>query len=213
MSALLDLTGKRFGRWTVVSRAPDIISMGGHRSTAWLCKCQCGNQKVVRAQSLTRGSSCSCGCLHQELRHEITKTHGGTKTRLYHIWASMRQRCTNPNNHAFKDYGGRGIYVCADWQRFDTFRAWALANGYRDDLSIDRIDNNKGYEPENCRWASNSEQSNNQRSNVLITFRGVTKTRSQWAHDLGINPTVLRDRLDRYGWTVERALTEDLRRW
>lgn len=213
MGVFGDLTGKKFGRWTVLSRAPDIVSPSGQHTTAWECLCDCGNKRIVRARSLINGDSQSCGCLHQEMRRVITKKHGETKTRLYHIWASMRQRCNNPNNHAYAGYGGRGIRVCEAWNEYETFAKWARDNGYRDDLSIDRIDNDKGYSPDNCRWASPQVQSNNLRSNVMITFRGETKTRSQWAHELGIRPGFIRDRIDRYGWPVERALTEGLRRW
>lgn len=212
MAAFVDLTGRRFGRWVVISRAPDIVSPSGQHATAWLCNCECGAQKVVRSSTLVKGESQSCGCLHQELRHKLTQTHGGSKTRLFHIWSSMRQRCKNPKNHAYKDYGGRGICVCEEWESFEAFREWAYQNGYKETLSIDRIDNDKGYNPSNCRWTTQVTQSNNQRTNVLITYRGKTKTRSQWAHELGINPNVLRDRIDRYGWSVERALTESPRR-
>lgn len=207
-----DLTGKRFGRLSVVERAPDYVSPKHQHATRWVCACDCGNTKIIIANVLKRGEAQSCGCMHQELRHSLTRTHGESKTRLYHIWNGMRQRCQNENNHAFAHYGGRGISVCEEWQSYTAFREWSLANGYTDELSIDRIDNDKGYCPKNCRWVSQTVQANNQSKNVYLTFRGITKTRSQWAKEIGVSDALLRDRIDRYGWTIERALTTPVRR-
>jgi hypothetical protein len=139
--------------------------------------------------------------------------HGEGKTRLYSSWRSMKQRCQNPRAHAFEEYGGRGIKVCDEWSdSFYAFKEWALSNGYHEGLSIDRIDNDKGYEPSNCRWATRSEQQRNRRNNRMVTFNNETKTMSEWAACLGIERNVLWNRLYRYGWPIERALTEPVRR-
>lgn len=122
----------------------------------------------------------------------------------------MRQRCTNPQKDHYADYGGRGIIVCPEWENsFEAFRDWALANGYRDDLTIDRKDNDGPYSPENCRWATKSEQVNNTRANRYLEYNGERKTIAEWARVVGINPRVIAKRI-RNGWTVERALTEDI---
>ena len=132
--------------------------------------------------------------------------HGGKGTRLYRIWKAMRSRCNNPNTLAYPRYGGRGIGVCKEWDDFSKFRAWAIANGYSDDLSIDRVDNDGGYSPDNCRWATRKEQNTNQRSNRMIEFHGERKTLTEWAALMGLSFTCVDDRLRR-GWSVEKALT------
>lgn len=130
--------------------------------------------------------------------------------RLYRIWAGIRRRCNNPNVPNYKDYGGRGIKVCNEWNSFENFEAWARSNGYADNLSIDRIDTNGDYCPENCRWATDKEQANNKRNNKFITFNGKTQTMKQWAEELGINYSALKCRLQVYGWDIEKALEKEL---
>ena len=170
----------------------------------WNCECKCGNTTIVRASSLLSGDTKSCGCLMKEtLLHE---THGMTNTRLYRIWNGMKDRCKNKNAPEYENYGGRGIRVCQEWlDDFMNFYNWAMANGYRDDLTIDRKDNDKGYSPENCRWATAKEQANNTRSTVFLTYKGETKPVSEWSEITGIRQDTLTYR-KRHGWTDEECI-------
>lgn len=191
------MTGREFGRLTVIKRAEDQISPSGRRRVTWLCQCECGNRTIVLGDNLKKGVSQSCGCLRTEVLHDLRVTHGETDTKLYGVWLAMRRRCDLPTSTYYRHYGGRGIQVCDEWrQSFETFRDWANAHGYAEGLSIDRIDNNKGYNPENCRWVDCVVQANNRRSNRLLTWNGETHNLTQWARIRGINPHTLHTRLD-----------------
>ena len=153
----IDLTGLRFGRLVVIERNGSYVSPKGQAHRKWLCKCDCGNFTTVTASNLRSGETLSCGCLHRETFNN--KKHNGRKTPLYNTWRAMKERCNNPNSIIYKWYGGKGIKVCDEWNDFEAFRDWAITSGYKEGLSIDRIDSNLGYFPENCRWLTRAENS------------------------------------------------------
>jgi hypothetical protein len=204
MPALVDLTDQRFGRLLVIRRDQNI---GPH--AAWLCRCDCGAEKRIIGASLRHGSSQSCGCSSDQMRAAALITHGhakyGERNPVYNIWIAMKGRCHNPTDPAFAYYGGRGIYVCDLWRQ--SFQAFLDYMGPRPDgMTVDRIDNNLGYQPGNCRWADRVTQQNNRRGVRLLTLDNETHTMSQWSRMLGGRPDMVRDRL-RCGWDVRRALT------
>lgn len=183
MSKAVDLTGQRFGRLTVVR----LIGKNHNNKLEWLCKCDCGKEIVAVTGHLKSGHTNSCGCYAQERAKEANITHNGKGTRLYNIWCDIKKRCTNEKFWAYKDYGGRGIKICAAWEHdFECFRKWAEENGYDDSLTIDRIDVNGDYAPDNCRWVNRTVQMNNTRSNHIVTVNGESLTIAQWAERLEI---------------------------
>lgn len=200
---LVDLTGQRFGRLTVISRAENSNS----GKSRWLCRCDCGNECVVHSLSLRSGNTKSCGCLRSEVSQKKATTHGLSKTSLFHVWWAMKSRCANPNNKAYKNYGGRGISVCSEWQDSEPFFEWAFANGYRKGLTIERIDVNGNYEPNNCKWASAKEQARNKTNSRIIEIDGVLKPLAQWCEEYDIDYFVAYQRINKLGWEPKKALT------
>lgn len=198
-----DLTGQQFGRWTVLQYA----GRGKHGEIQYKCRCQCGVERILRRSSLTSGNSKSCGCLSRDIARELNTSHGATGTRLYRIWAGIIQRCCNDRKpYEWEKYGGRGITVCDEWRKsFEAFQDWALSNGYRDELTIDRIDNDGPYCPGNCRWATIYEQNNNKRTSKYISFNGETGTLREFADKYGLAYSCLYARLE-HGWNISEAL-------
>ena len=192
-----DLTGQSFGSLTVLRRSP-AHGNGKKPVTMWVCRCQCGREISVKADSLKSGHTVSCGCL--KVKHMESYKH---KTRLYNIWKCMRQRCNNPNNPNYPHYGGKGVTICEEWKEYVGFRAWAAANGYDDSKSIDRIDVNGNYEPSNCRWADDKTQANNTTRNRRIAFRGRNMTISEIADLLDVSYSTIQHRVER-GQALER---------
>lgn len=174
-----DLTGKKFGMLTVIG-----LQDTDSRKTYWVCQCDCGNIKVVRSDSLQSGAIRSCGCMKKaQEKINLTKHHSHkmSGTRIYHIWRGMKDRCYNVHSPSYYRWGGRGITICDEWKdNFSAFYSWAMENGYSENLTIDRIDNNGNYEPNNCRWATMEEQSRNRQSNVVIQIGNSKRTLKEW---------------------------------
>ena len=213
---LIDLTGQVYGRLTVIKRVDDYISPSGSRKVQWLCKCKCGKEVIVTGNNLRKGNSKSCGCYNRELLAKINLTHNASNTRLYHIWICMKDRCYNPKNKKYKDYGGRGIAICDEWiNDFEAFANWAYDNGYienvsRGECTIDRIDVNGNYCQQNCRWVNQKVQTNNKRNNHYITYNGETHTVTEWNNILGYKKGVLSRRIFS-GWSIEDAFTKPVK--
>jgi len=191
-----NLMGRRFGRLLVIKRAEN-----RNRHVYWRCRCDCGNEVEVRGDALTRGPTVSCGCY----QHDIATKHGMWQSPVYNIWRSMLTRCENPEMHAFDRYGGRGIKVCDRWHDFELFYD-DMGPRPGDSYSLDRIDNNGDYCPDNCRWATKKQQSRNRCNNRIIEADGERRCISEWASIVGIKQGTLTQRLNR-GWTAEEAMT------
>lgn len=197
-----DLTSQKFNRLTVLEKVVGKSSKG-----LWKCRCDCGNIVFATRHDLTSNHKKSCGCFKKDYLSQKSSTHKLTKTRIYKIWIDMKKRCYNHNQKYYCNYGGRGISICDEWkQDFISFYNWSIKNGYNDDLSIDRINNDGDYCPNNCRWANRTTQNNNSRHNRYITYNGKTLTMSQWAKYLNLTYSCLKTRFRR-GWSVEKALT------
>lgn len=267
MAKVIDITNQKFGKLTVIERENN----NRHGQAMWLCKCECGNTKVVNGRDLRNGHTKSCGCeahskstnfkdikgmtfnrltalylqpykksgrsvwhclcicgnevdvTGKELRTNKVKscgclridhpngiTHGMTDTPIYRKWSMMKTRCNNPKRDHYQWYGGKGIKVCNEWLNFENFYSWAMTNGYRDDLTIERIDINKGYEPSNCKWIPLKQQAFNKTNTRRLTFNGKTQSLTEWSIELGWKPWVLSTRLNKYHWSVEKALSTPL---
>jgi hypothetical protein len=197
----VDITGQRYGMLVAIYPTNKRTKNGGY---IWVFKCDCGKVKDIPSNSVRSGLVKSCGCKN--------RTHGESSSRLFTIWVDMKQRCENPNVPHYRLYGGKGITVCDDWHDFIQFQKWSYKNGYSDSLTIDRIDNKKGYTPENCRWVTNKRQQRNRTNNHLITYKGETHCISEWSEILKISRVAISLRLSRYGFTVEDAFTKPVRK-
>ena len=199
MGKFEDLTGKTFNRLTVIKRA-EIEK----KEVYYLCKCTCGNEKIIRGKDLKYNKIKSCGCLNKEKTIERNTKHSLRHTRIYRIWLLMKNRCLNSKYHLFKNYGGRGITICNEWKNdFMSFYNWAMTNGYQDDLTIDRIDVNGNYEPSNCRWATRLQQQRNTTRLRKITYKNETHCISEWAEILGLEYNTLYHRFRRNNYSED----------
>ena len=189
--------GDKFGRWKVVNEAEDKKA---------LCQCECGTERLVYIDNLVRGKTKSCGCYRKEYLADI-KTNGARDNhKLYQVWNGMKYRCYDKKSKSYKDYGERGIAVCKEWKDdFPGFLKWSLENGYEEGLTIDRIDNDKGYCPDNCRWVNRTVQNRNRRCNHYIEIDGETKTLVEWSLISGLKRQTIQSRI-RYGWSGKDLL-------
>lgn len=200
MKPALELTGLRFGRWRVLYRNGTVKGRG---NTLWRCRCDCGTERDVVGVTLNSGASTSCGCLAVENMRKSKIKHGLAGSRLHSIWKNMRRRCLVPTNPSYANYGGRGITICDEWSDFGAFHQWAMSSGYRDDLTIERVNVDKGYSPSNCTWITRGEQNHNQRRTAR------RKDGTPWhliAKSNGIRQIVFKSRIS-YGWSYEEAAT------
>lgn len=206
--ATLDLRGQRFGKLTAIEPTGE-KSKSGH-NWIWLCRCECGNYKKVNTGNLRSGQTISCGCHRKERMGKLNLSHGGRQERLYLVWMDMRRRCRDEKDLEYHNYGGRGISVCREWESYENFRKWAKEQGYDESAAqgkctLDRINVNGNYCPENCRFVDMKVQNNNRRNNLLLEYRGRVQTAAQWERELGFGKGVVASRIRR-GWSVEKAL-------
>lgn len=199
MGKIKDIVGQRFGRLVVIGYAEK-----GHYN----CICDCGNTRKVLRQNLIKGRQISCGCYAKEINRHRMSTHGMTKTPLYRVWNSMKNRCKNPNVKCYSTYGARGLTVCDEWRNnFLAFYNWAIDNGWKQGLQIDRISNDDGYNPKNCRIVTQIENENNRRNNKIIEYKSKKYTITQLANEFGFNRNLIYKRIFMLGWDVEEAIT------
>ena len=197
-----NITGERFNRLTAVK----YVGVNKHKHSVWECRCDCGKTVNIPIGALRTGNTKSCGCLNLELISSMNRTHGRSRTPEYRNWCAMKERCNSPYHKNYSDYGGRGIRVCERWD--SSFENFLADMGPRPFLkaTVERIDSSKGYSPDNCRWATQKEQTRNKRNTVFLEFKGERKSVGEWAERLGVKIGFITQRL-RLGWSVERALT------
>lgn len=215
MTLPVEIVGQRFGRLVVLRR----VENDRHGKSQWVCRCDCGNETTTRANTLLKGETRSCGCLHLETVRVSRLTHGaasrlrndGQQDPVYRVWCAAKGRCHNPTDKSYINYGQRGIKMCKRWR--ESFEA------FRDDMgprpvggTLERQDNDGNYDPDNCRWATGAEQARNKRTNIKITWKGETRCLYDWAHELGMKPMTLYFRIQTSGWTVYRAFTTPVRK-
>lgn len=200
MGKIKDMTGKKIGRLTVIK----YVYTDKRNNAVWQCKCECGNIVEVRGDTLRSGNTKSCGCL--------CTTHHKSNTRLYHTWQQMKGRCYNKNNKDYHDYGARGIIVYSEWKHnFEAFYNWAMNNNYQENLTIDRINSNGNYTPDNCRWVDITTQNRNKRNNINFEYKGETHCLTEWCKILGLKYNRVRNRVRRLNWPIEKALELEVR--
>lgn len=198
-----NLINKRFGKLLVVEKS-NIKS----QKVYWKCLCDCGKTTHVTTSNLTCNRIKSCGCLKINKLIERSSIHSKRNTKLYEVWKTIKQRCLNKNNYSYHNYGGRGIKICDEWKNdFMSFYNWSMENGYKEGLTIDRINNNGNYEPSNCRWTTRLVQCNNTRSNRYITINNETKTLADWCRIYDISYNLVKQRETRYNWDIIKAIT------
>lgn len=199
--------GDTFGKLTVIRELPK-----RHGRVHYLCRCDCGKTTVVESYALRHYETLSCGCLQRKRTSESNKTHGMSRSRLYGIFMAMRRRCYVESDHAYKDYGGRGITVCDEWRHsFDNFARWAFASGYTEGLTIDRTDNMSGYRPDNCRWIPEGLQAKNRRMCIMVTIDGTLMCLSDAARHFGVVCPACAQYRVRAGWDPICAVTTPAR--
>lgn len=198
-----DITGQKFGRLTAIK----YVYSDKSRTAVWQCKCNCGNIVNVKGTELRNGQVKSCGCLQKERARMSNTKHGKSNTKLHYIWRGMKQRCYNKNDKHYKYYGARDIAVCEEWKDdFMAFYEWAMNNGYKEGLSLDRINNDGNYEPNNCSWVTMKQQNRNTRHNKNYTINGETHCLKDWCTILKLKYSTVANRINLYNWSIERAL-------
>lgn len=199
-----DIKGKRFGRLVAIK-----FHHVEKQKAFWECLCDCGNKKNIRASDLIKGSITSCGCFRNEILLKRVRKHGKSDTSIYNVWFGMKQRCENQNHTSYKNYGGRGIKVCDRWQNFENFYA-DMGESYKQGLTIERVENNRNYSPDNCEWVTWKKQNNNRRSNRIINLNGVTGTLMSFCEKYDIKYEIAKYRLNK-GWSVEKTFSTPVR--
>lgn len=214
----VDIIGHKFNRITVVSFAYTQKGKGRCYHLFYNCICECGNTCIIEGSKLRNGHTQSCGCYRHKRQVEANTKHNGRYSRLYVVWCDMKGRCYNKNDKRYNCYGARGITVCDEWKNdFNAFQKWAEKTGYnpkakRGECTIDRINNDLGYSPENCRWITNQKQANNKSNNVFLTYKGETKTIAEWSRITGIKQSTIQARIKYQNWSVEKALSQQVRK-
>jgi hypothetical protein len=204
MGRFVDITGENFGRLT----ANNVIGRNKHNQLLWNCTCECGNETVVLGFLLRQGQTQSCGCLHRDVMQTVFVTHGKAGTPIYAVWRSMMQRCYDKNSHAYDRYGGRSVSVCERWQDFTNF--YADMGERQEGMSLERVDNDGDYSPENVVWADSKAQARNRRSTIYLEHDGQRKSMAEWAEETGVKIATLWARVNR-GMPVDIALTKGVR--
>ena len=200
MTKIQDISGQRFGNLLCIHQT----GKGKWGEILYLCQCACGQKCLAAKSDLTQGKKKSCGCGQGKKSHGLSRENG-KQTLLHRVWMSMLHRCNNPKSQSYKYYGHKGISVCDEWDSYENFYKWAIQNGYRKGLTIERIDNDGDYCLENCKWIPQSEQARNSKGVRFLTYKGQTKTYGEWEKVYGINRRTLEDRIKR-GWNIQAAL-------